>query len=404
MNRLFIVFILGFSSGLPLSLLGSTLQAWFASSEMSIMATGMLSLLGIPYAYKFLWAPLLDCFGRNSLGRRRSWLFLTQLLLVLGFNLFAYGAPETSAGCMVLLALLLSFVSATQDIAVDAQRVEYLAYPLHALGASVAVLGYRLALLISGGLSLILAQHLGFAMTYRIMGGLMFLGVLATWLSDEPNVAVCEAVSLKQAYLAPLMNLWSRKHIVSFFLFAFFYKLGEAFTSTTSGIVMPFLIQGLGFELETIGYVNKILGVTAVIIGGLVAGLLLIRWSLYRALFCFGMLQAFTNIFFILLAQKGANLVLLCVAVATDNFATGMGSTAIVALFMRSVDSRYTATQMAILVAFSSLPRIFSGPFSAWVQGYLGWVGLYQIAFILSLLFIPFLIKIRNKVDHSLIL
>lgn len=395
MNRIFIVFLLGFSSGLPLSLLGSTLQAWFASSEMSIMATGMLSLLGIPYAYKFLWAPLLDRFGLSPLGRRRTWLLLTQVLLVLGFNVLAYATPQSSAGYMVALAIVLACVAATQDIAVDAQRVEYLPLPLHALAASVAVLGYRLALLISGGLSLVLAQHLGFAITYRIMGALMLIGILATLISREPEVTLCDKGSLKDAYTAPINNLWSMSHIVPLFMFAFFYKLGEAFTSTTSGIVMPFLIQGLGFELETIGYVNKVLGVSAVIVGGLLAGVLLLRWSLYRALLCFGLLQAMTNIFFILLAQSDANLTLLCVAVAADNFATGMGSTAIVALFMRSVDSRYTATQMAILVAFSTLPRILSGPFSAWVQGYLGWVGLYQIAFILSLFFIPFLIKLK---------
>lgn len=399
MNRLFIVFILGFSSGLPLALLGSTLQAWFATSNMSVMATGLLSLLGIPYAYKFLWAPILDYFGLSALGRRRSWLFLTQLFLVLGFNLLAYCTPDRSLILMVFLAILLAFISATQDIVVDAQRVEYLPLPLHALGASLAVLGYRLALLISGGLSLILAQHIGFALTYRIMGVLMLLGVWATLLSREPDVVISKACTLKQAYLEPLISLCNMKQLPSLFLFAFFYKLGEAFTSTNSGIVMPFLIQGLGFELETIGYVNKILGVSAVIIGGLVAGLLLLRWSLYRALFCFGLLQAFTNILFILLAMKGADLFLLCVAVALDNFASGMGSTALVALFMRSVDARYTATQMAIFVAFSTLPRILSGPFSASLQLYLGWIGLYQVAFCLSLCFIPFLIQIRKNLD-----
>lgn len=161
---------------------------------------------------------------------------------------------------------------------------------------------------------------------------------------------------------------------------------------------MPFLIQGVGFSIDTIGYVNKMIGISSILLGGLVAGILLIRWSLFRALLVFGLLQALTNILFIVLAIVGKNLYLFATAVICDNFAAGMGSTALVAFFMRLTKQPYTATQFSLLVAIAALPRIFSGPCAAMLQMWLGWIGLYQLAFIMSLGFIPFLILIR---DHT---
>jgi PAT family beta-lactamase induction signal transducer AmpG len=160
---------------------------------------------------------------------------------------------------------------------------------------------------------------------------------------------------------------------------------------------MPFLIQGLGFSLATIGYVNKIWGTLALILGGVVGGVLMLRLSLYRALLYFGLLQAVTNLIFVFLAMAGKNIVLFSLAVISDNFAAGMGSTALVALIMRFVNQKFTATQFSILVCIAGLPRIFSGPMGAFLQTHYGWVGLYMIAFLLSFMFIPFLHKIKTK-------
>ena len=164
---------------------------------------------------------------------------------------------------------------------------------------------------------------------------------------------------------------------------------------------MPFLIQGIGFSLETIGYVNKIMGVVAILLGGLTAGLLLMRWSLLRSLLVFGLLQAVTNILFVALALVGKNVILFALAVVCDNFAAGMGSTALVALFMRLVDKRYTATQFSILAALSTVPRNFSGPFAAMLQSWFGWVGVYQFSVVLALGFLPFLILIRPLIAYK---
>lgn len=400
-RRLLVVFILGFSSGLPLALISSTLQAWFADSGMSILATSSLSLLGLPYVYRIVWGPLLDRYSLLPLGKRRSWMLVMQALLLIGFNVMAWLSPLTSPQLMVALAFALSCFSATQDVAIDAHRTEYLPLKEHAIGASLAVFGYRLALLVAGGLALIIAEHMGWAIAYRVMGFLMVIGMVATLCSSEPSLQTSNKSTIKESFVAPVKELFSRPGVVGLLCFIFFYKLGEAFTTTTSGIVMPFLIQGLGFSLDAIAYVNKMLGIASILLGGLTAGLLLMRWPLYRALLVFGLLQAVTNVFFILLAVIGKNFPIFAVAVVCDNFAAGMGSTALVALFMRLVDRQFTATQFSIFVGLSTLPRILSGPVAAMLQSWFGWIGLYQLSFVLALGFVPFLIMIRGQITSD---
>ncbi|MBA2711867.1 MAG: MFS transporter [Tatlockia sp.] len=397
-KRLFIVFLLGFSSGLPLALTSSTLQAWYADAGMSILATGMLSLVGLPYVYRIAWGPILDRYSLCSLGKRRSWIIAMQIALVLGFNLMAWLSPNSSPELIAILAFACACFSATQDVAIDAHRVEFLPTSEHGIGASLATFGYRLALLLAGGFALILAQNLGWAFTYRLMGCFMGIGILATLWSCEPSKRLESHPGFIKSFTLPVKELLARGGIIPLFLFIIFYKLGEAFTATTSGIVMPFLIQGLGFSIDTIGYVNKIMGISSILVGGLVAGILLYRWSLFRALLVFGIFQAVTNLLFIALAIIGKNFWLLATAVVFDNFAAGMGSTALVAFFMRIVKQPYTATQFSLLIAISALPRIFSGPIAAVLQMWLGWTGLYQLSFILALGFIPFLLLLR---DHT---
>ncbi len=396
-QRIIIIFLLGFSSGLPLALISSTLQAWYASSNMSVLATGALSLISFPYMCRMLWGPFVDRYSLCSLGKRRSWIITMQGLLLLGFNLMAWCTPNTHPQILAGLALLLAFLSATQDTAIDAHRTEYLPFQQHALGASVAVLGYRFALLLSGGLALILAEHWGWSWTYRVMGLAMGIGMLAILFSDEPEHPTTVMPVPGRFFSAPLKELLSRPGIISLFLFILCYKLGEAFTTTTSGIVMPFLIQGLGFSLESIGYINKILGITSILAGGVLAGVILLRYSLFNSLLFFGLVQALTNLLFVALALSDKNMVLLACAVFFDNFAAGMGSTALVALFMRIVNTQFTGTQFAFLVAISTIPRIFSGPIAATLQLYLGWVGLYECSVFCALAFIPFLYRIKNK-------
>ncbi len=383
-----------------MALISSTLQAWYAYSGMSVLATGTLSLISFPYVYRMFWGPILDRYSLCHLGKRRSWILAMQVLLLMGFNVMAWFTPEEYPRFLAFLALILACFSATQDVAIDAHRAEYLPTKEHALGASLAVFGYRLALLLSGGLALVMAQNFGWAFTYRFMGFMMIIGMFAVFFSQEPSIEMKEKVNGRQLVIAPFKELLSRPGVVYLLAFIFCYKLGEAFTTTTSGIVMPFLIQGLGFSLDTIGYINKMLGVGSILLGGLIAGFLLMRYSLYRSLLFFGLLQALTNVLFVVLAMSGINISLLSLAVFFDNFAAGMGSTALVALFMRIANKQYTGTQFSILVALSSLPRIISGPIAATIQLAIGWTGLYQLSVLLALAFVPFLILIKGQIEE----
>lgn len=395
LKRLLIIFLLGFSSGLPLALITSTLQAWFASVGMSIFITGSLSLLGLPYVYRFLFGPFLDRYALFSLGKRRSWMLTMQGLLLLGFNSMAWLNPLQYPRAMALLGFFLACCSSLQDGAIDAHRTEYLPETEQALGASLAGVGYRLAMLLAGGVALFIAQHAGFPTVYRVMGGMMIIGMITALWSPEPSTRIT-AYSLRETFIIPFLSLWRHPGCITLVVFIFLYKWGEVFTMTTSGILMPFLIQGLGFSLDTIAIVNKIVGVGAIVLGGLLAGVLLMRWSLYRALLTFGLLQAASNLLFVILAWYGPHVPLFALAVVTDNLAAGLGSTALVALFMRIVDQRFTATQFSILVAISMIPRTLSGPVGAGIQVVIGWVGLYIVAFLLAFTFIPFLNRLRT--------
>ena len=399
-KRLLIVFALGFSSGLPLALISSTLQAWFADTGMSILATGMLSLISLPYIYRIIWSPLLDRYSLLRIGKRRSWILVMQFCLLIGFNLMAWLSPTTTPTLIAFVAFLMATCSATQDLAIDAHRTEYLLIEEQGLGASLATLGYRMALLVAGGIALIIAQYAGWAVAYRTMGFLMMFGMIAVFFSPEPSRPLVKKISFSESFVEPLRELVSRPRIVPLLCFIFFYKMGEAFTTTTSGIMMPFLIQEIGFSLDTIAYVNKIIGIGSIILGGLVAGFILMRCSLYCSLLVFGVLQAVTNALFIVLAIVGNHLPTFVLAVISDNFTAGMASTALVVLFMRLVDLRFTAAQFSIFVAFSTLPRVLSGPLGALFQSWFGWIGLYQMAFVLALGFIPFLVMSRK---HTLI-
>ncbi len=384
-----------------MALISSTLQAWYADTGMSVLATGALSLVSLPYLYRIFWGPILDRYSLFAIGKRRSWILTMQLLLLLGFNAMAWLTPESYPHLMAFLALVLACFSATQDVAIDAHRAEFLPVKEHALGASLAVFGYRIALLLSGGLALVMAQKLGWAFTYRFMGTTMFIGMLAVLFSKEPTMEIKERRSFTQSYIAPMKELFYRPGIIPLILFIFCYKLGEAFTTSTSGIVMPFLIQGLGFSLDVIGYVSKTLGIGAILLGGLTAGLVLMRYPLYHSLMAFGFLQALTNVLFVILAMAGKQVNLLALAVFSDNFAAGMGSTALVALLMRLVDKRFTGTQFSLLVALSTLPRILSGPLGANIQMHFGWIGLYQLSIAFALAFIPFLMMIKEQTKTS---
>lgn len=380
--RIAAVLILGFSSGLPLALTGSTLQAWLTVSGIDIRTIAWFSWIGLPYALKFLWSPLMDRFVPPVLGRRRGWMLLCQFALIAGIAVMAVSPPGDALWKLGCAALWVAFMSASQDVVIDAYRTDVLRVSERGAGAAVGVLGYRLAMLASGALALILSDQIGWRNTYFIMAGLMLIGIATSLLAPEPATPAGVPRTLRDAVAKPLIDLFSRPGAISLLALVFLYKFGDALAGT---LTTAFLIRGVGFTATDVGVVNKGLGLAALLFGALAGGVLLAKMSLYRALFLFGVLQAISNLSFAWLAWAGKSYPLLVFAVGFENLASGMGTAAFVAFAMALCNHSFSATQYALLSAIASLGRILFGPAAGGMVEAMGWDGFFVLTFVAAL-------------------
>lgn len=417
-RRLLIVFLLGFSSGLPLALSGATLQAWFSTTGVSLVTIGLISLTGYPYALKFLWAPFLDRYAPLWLGRRRSWLLITQLLLIVIIAAMAFFTPANHPALLGSLALLLAFTSASQDTVIDAHRTESLTTESErGIGTGFYVVAYRIAMLVSGSLALILAAEFTWRTAYLIMAAMMFFGVMATLFGPEPHTASHSPCSLSEAVIAPFREFWQRSQALPILAFVLLYQLGS---TLAFGLHTPFLLRVLHFSLIDVALINKGVGLVATLAGGLGGGLLISRLGLLRALVLFGFLQGIANLTFTELALIANSLHLLsahilltaqplymplqallpklplfllhiqhslwvlATAVTAENFTAGMQIAAFLAFLTSLCEFRYTATQFALLSALSALTRVSAGPIAAFLIQLLGWSNFFFLTFVLT--------------------
>ena len=393
-KKIIFITLLGFSSGLPLALSGGTLQAWIATTSADITTIGFLGLIGLPYTVKFLWAPFLDRYSLSKLGRRRSWMAVTQILIALVLIFMSFTNPSSDLFLLSMLALSLAFLSASQDISFDAFRTDSLEENERGAGAAVSVLGYRIAMLVSGALALIFADQLGFRATYLIMSGLMLIGGVTSLLATEPQPNIIGPSSFYEAVVDPFKNFFSRgKLAVAFISLVILYKLGDAFAGS---LTTTFLIRGPGFSLTEIGTINKTLGIVLSILGALLGGAILSKIGLYKSLLIFGILQAVSNLTFMVLAYAGKSYLLFVLAVGFEQLAGGMGTAAFVAFLMDLCDSRYTATQFALLSAASAIGRVFVGPPSGFLVDAIGWGPFFLVTFLISIPGLILLIALRG--------
>jgi MFS transporter, PAT family, beta-lactamase induction signal transducer AmpG len=380
--RIAVVTLLGFASGLPLALTGGTLQAWLTVEGVDIKTIAWFSWIGLPYLLKFLWSPAMDRFVPPFLGRRRGWILMGQLGLVIGIAAMALGSPNDSLWFIGATALWVAFSSASQDIVIDAYRTDLLPQHERGMGAAVNVLGYRIAMLASGGFALILADQIGWKSTYLVMAGVMALTMIVTLLAPEPESPARAPRTLGEAVVGPLKDLIGRKGALTLFLLVMLYKFGDALAGT---LTTAFLIRGVGFTPTDVGVVNKGLGLAALLVGALVGGVLLAKLSLVRALLLFGALQAVSNLSFAWLAWAGKSYPLLVFTVAFENLASGMGTAAFVALVMALCHRSYSATQYALLSALASLGRILFGPLTGTLVQQFGWGQFFVLTFFAAL-------------------
>ena len=394
-----VMLLMSFSSGLPLALTGSTLQAWYTVSNVSIVTIGFLTLVGQPYIFKFIWAPLMDRYIPPFLGRRRGWIMITQVLLVLAIALMAFFDPSIQPTKLALAALLVAFLSASQDISLDAYRTDVLTPEERGTGAGLWSNGYRIAMIISGAVALMLAAKWGWRVTYLIMSLLMFIGIITTFLAAEPKIETTLLPnSLWSTAKDAMSDLLSRKYIWWLFLFMVIYKLGDAFALSLSSV---FYLRGLGFNLDQVAWVGKIFGTVAGIAGILIGGGIMVRLSLYRALMLFGWLQALSTLMFLWLALAGKVMWIFASAVFLEHLTGGMGSIALFVFLMALCDQRYTATQYAMLSAVVSLGRVYVGPAAGYTIKAIGWPEFFVISFVLGLVGLILLHFLRNRVDFN---
>lgn len=376
------VFLLGFASGLPLALTSGTLQAWMSVEGVDLVTMGFFSLVGMPYTLKFLWSPLLDRFSPPFLGRRRGWILILQILLaglIFGMGLMS---PRNAAMAVGILAVLIAFSSASQDIVVDAYRTDVLHEKERGFGAALSVTGYRIAMLVSGALALILSESIGWRATYMVMAICLGIGIAGTLFGPEPEERIIPPKTLKEAVIGPLGEFFSRRDAWSLLLLIVLYKLGDAFAGS---LTTAFLLRGIGFSPTEVGVINKGMGMAATIIGALAGGAWMARLGLFRALMFFGGLQAVSNLSFMVLAIAGKNYPIMVFAVGFENLCGGMGTAAFVAFLMGLCDHRFTATQFALLSALAALGRVFVGPASGFIAQDFGWAVFFFITFLAAL-------------------
>ena len=368
----------GFSSGIPLALTGSTLQAWMSQEKVNLTTIGIFSLVGMPYTLKFLWSPFLDRYLPPVLGRRRGWILVLQMLLALGIAWMALTSPSEQSVRMAMIAVVVAFLSASQDIVVDAWRTDTLLPEEYGLGSGAYVMGYRLAMLVSGALALILADRIPWKQVYLLMALSMGVGILCTlFLAPEPQTdAEARPHSLREAVVLPLLDFFKRKGSVEVLSFIVLYKLDVV---VALALTTPFMLE-LGFTKTDIGAVNKGVGLVATIFGTLAGGALMTRMGMKRSLWVFGILQGAGNVLFLALAYTGLNYPLMVSAIAIENLLSGMGTAAYSAFLMSLCNKKFSATQYALLTSLMALTRVVAGAPTGYLAQNLGWPAYFAVA------------------------
>jgi len=377
--KMLVIMGFGFASGLPLLLTKDTLQAWMTKDGIAIETVVWFSLVSLPYSLKFLWSPLLDRFVPPFLGRRRGWILLLQIALMLAIALMASQSPKQSLELLAIMGVIVAFLSATQDIVVDAYRADILEKHEAGAGAGIAVLGYRLALLTTGALAFALADVIGWQWAYLIMAGLMGIGVATTLYSKNPPAESPTTITLVDAVWKPLEEFFTRLTIkkgLFILLFILLYRLADSLVAV---VATPFLLS-LEFTQTELGAVRGGIGLVATLVGTLAGGAVLSKIGVNKSLWIFGVLQAVSNGFYWLLAVVGQNSAVMLLTVNVENFCTGLGTAAFVGFLITMCHPQFSATQYALLSSLVALSRDIVVAPSGEIVEFLGWQGFFAMS------------------------
>ena len=404
-KNILVSMIMGFVSGLPLLLTITLLQAWLTDENVSKSTIGLFALIGLPYSLKFLWAPVFDRYVISKLGRRRGWLLVSQILLIISIYALGTSNPSLNLYNVAILSLAVTFFSASQDIVIDAYRRESLSDKEQTLGASAYVLGYRIGALAAGAGGLILADIYSYSTVYTLMAVIMVIGVITTLVANEPFVDATPR-TMKEAIIDPFKEFFNRYNVdgtnknyipLLVLLFVLLYKVGDTMAHSLS---TNFYLD-IGFSKTEIGTIVKFFGLGATLLGAFIGGAVSMKIGLYKSLIYFGVFQLIATLGFTLLYYAGDNIAVLITVISMENFAAGMGYTAYLAFIAHMTSREFTATQFALMTALMSLPRTFLSGTSGYLVELMNW-DLYFI--FCSLIAIPALIilmKIKNLIKDA---
>jgi len=383
-RRMLICIFTGFASGLPLYILFQLVPAWLRTEGVGLKEIGFFSLIQLPYAWKFVWAPLMDRYSLLPMGRRRSWMLITQVLLLVFVASLGFFSPTNQLATIAALSVAVAVFSATQDVTLDAYRRELLPDEELGLGNSIHVQAYRISGLVPGALSLILADIMPWQSVFMITSAFMLLGVGMTLVIKEAVVAPKVPSSFRDSLILPFRDFSQRlggSGALLVLAFLFFYKLGD---NMAVALATPFYID-LGFSLTEIGLIAKNAALWPSIVGGLFGGILMIKTGINRALWLFGFVQIITIFGFAVLAEVGNSAWVLALVIAMEYLGVGLGTAAITAFMARATNPVYAATQLALLTALATVPRTFSSALSGVLVESMGWTTFYLMCAALAL-------------------
>ncbi len=389
-RRMLICIFTGFSSGLPLYILISLVPAWLRSDGVDLKSIGLFALIQLPYTWKFLWAPLFDRYVL-PLGRRRGWMLVSQIALLLVIPLFGYLHPKLDLWAIAYLSVIVAFFSASQDVVLDAYRRELLLENELGLGNAIHVNAYKIAGLVPGSLSLVLADHLPWDSVYVITALFMLPGLAMTIFVNEPELKGAPK-TLKAAVIEPFEEFKSRgiKSGLLILAFIFFYKLGD---SMATALATPFYLD-MGFSKTEIGLIAKNAGLWPSVIGGLFGGVWMISLGINRALWIFGAVQMIAILGFAWLAVVGHNPVWLALVIGVEALGVGLGTSAFVAFIARATHPLYTATQFALFTSLAAVPRTFANAATGYLVEWLGWKSFFLTCFFIAIPGMLLLVKV----------
>lgn len=400
---------LGFASGLPLLLTYSTLQAWLATVGVKRSTLGAIALVGTAYSLKFVWSPIIDRVPPPlPLGRRRGWGITIQLLLIAAILALGSCDPKHNLPHMAVLAVAVAFLSASQDIVIDAWRVESLNRDQQAPGAAMIQSGYRIAMLASGAGSLFIAAYAGWFAAYATMAALVGVGMLVFLFGPEPKVPVEKSYAgrsvwqtilhaLYEAVIEPFLDFMKRRLWLVVLVAIFLYKMGEAM----AGVMSTPLYISLGFKLTEIATASKIFGFFSIVIGALIGGVVTTRFGIRRSLILCGVLQSIGNLFFVLQAVGGHRVGYLALCVTAENLTGAMAGTALITWLSSLCSPAFTATQFALLSSLASLSRTVVASSGGVLSEKIGWVRFFALTSVIGLPAILLILWIGPREDFG---